>query len=79
MKKKCELFAPKAKNTATRATEIFEEEPKRAAFQKMNILLLAEDIIIEEGCSNEEHSLSCWDTQVHLVKKTFMINDCISG
>ena len=69
MKKKCELFAPKAKNTATRATEIFEEEPKRAAFQEMNILLLAEDIIIEEGCSNEEHSLSCWDTQVHLVKK----------
>ena len=74
MKKKCELFAPKAKNTASRATEIFEEEHKRAVFQEMNILLLAEEMIMEEGCSNEEHSLSCWDTEVHYVKMTLILD-----
>jgi hypothetical protein len=64
MQKKCELFAPKAKNTAARATEILEEEHARVIFQEINKLLLADEMIIEEGFSTEENTLSCWETEV---------------
>ena len=73
MKKKCELFAPKAKNTAARATEILEEEHARVIIQDINILLLAEEMIIEEGFSYEENILSCWDTEVQLLVNNKLI------
>ena len=64
MKKMCELFAPKAKNTAARATEVFEEEHARAVIQDTSILLLAEELMIEKGFSVEENTLSFWDNMV---------------
>jgi hypothetical protein len=73
LKKKCELFAPKAKNTAARATEILEEEHARSVIQEINILLLAEEMITEEGFSNEENTLSCWDTEVQLLVNNKLI------
>ena len=78
MRKKCELFAPKAKNTAARATEIFEEEHARAVIQDTNILLLAEEMMIEEGFSNEENTLSFWDTGVQLLLNNKLVLNALN-
>ena len=59
MKKKVELFAPKAKNTAQRATEVVEEESLKPIVEIVIVYLMPEEKQIEEEVT------ACLDTEVN--------------
>ena len=59
MKKKVELFAPKAKNTAQRATEVVEEESLKPIVEIVIVYLMPEEKQLEEEAT------ACLDTEVN--------------
>ena len=58
IKKKCELFAPTAKNSAFRAAEVFTEDICKATIETVAVYKVPEIEEIEEG------EMICWDMKV---------------